>query len=133
MRGRAEGLNLGERGGGAGAVSALLGPREALLLSVQLEAGHSTAFSSEAGLIRGLTVTAEEAGKVVGACDVVAVAGPRDRGGLSTQRAEEGTVEAAGTRGGSFPMPDRAGVAGQDNPELFVSTTEVQLQLKQLI
>ena len=57
-------------GESAGAVSALAGPREALILYAQGEAGQRTAAASEDGGIRGLPGTAEEAGKVAGACDV---------------------------------------------------------------
>ena len=74
---------------------------------------------SEAGLIRGLTVTTAEAGKVAGACAVAAGAGPRVLGGFSTHGAEGGTFATAGIRGGAFPMPSGAGVAGQANPKLL--------------
>ena len=66
-----------QSGVSAGAVSALAGPGKALLLSVQGEAGQRTAAVSESGIIRGMTATAEEAGRLVGACAVVAGAGPR--------------------------------------------------------
>ena len=66
-----------QAGVSAGAVSALALPGEALLLSVQGEAGQRTVAVSESGIIRGMTATAEEAGRLVGACAVVAGAGPR--------------------------------------------------------
>ena len=65
---------------------------------------------------------------MAGACSVVAGAGPRDLGGFSTQRLEGGTVAAAGIRGEAVPIPDGAGVSGQDNPILFGGTTEGRLQ-----
>ena len=80
-------------------MSALAGPGEALLISAQGEAGQRTAAAPEAGLIRGLTETAAESGRVAGACSAVAGVMPRDQGCSSTQRAEGGTVTAACTRG----------------------------------
>ena len=59
-------------------MSALAGPKEVLLLSVQGEAGQRTAAASEARLIRGLTATAAEAGRLAGTGAVVVGAGPRD-------------------------------------------------------
>ena len=88
-----------QAGANAGAVSALAGPGESLLLSAQGDAGQRKAAASEAGIIRSLTATASEAGRVAGACAVVAVAGPRDRVCFSTQKAEVGTVAATHTRG----------------------------------
>ena len=111
-------------GASAGTVSALAGPGEALLISAQGEAGQRTAAVSEAELIRGLTATAAEAGGVAGACAVVAGAGPRDRGGFSTQREEGGTVADAGTRGEAVPMSAGTGLAGWANQKLFVGNTE---------
>ena len=120
-------------GASAGAVSVLAGPREALLLSAQGEAGKRTAGTSEDGLIRGLTLTAPESGRVASARAMVAGAGPRNRGGFYTQRAEGGTVADTGTRGEAVSMPARTGVAGRANPKLFFGTREGRLQLKQLI
>ena len=122
-----------QAGASAGAVNALAGPGEVLILSVKGEAGKRTAAASEAWPIRGLTATTEEAGRVTGACAVLAVAGTRDRGCFYTQRAEGGNVAAARTRGEAVPMPSGAGVAGRSNPKLFVSTTEGQLPFKHLI
>ena len=65
-------------GASAGAVSSLAGTREALLLSAQEEAGQKTAAASETGLIRGLTVTSEKAGREAGTCSVVVGVGHRD-------------------------------------------------------
>ena len=93
-------------------MGALAGPRESLILSVQVEAGQRTAAASEAGIIRGLTATAAEAGRVAGACAVVTRTGLRDQRFFSTQRAEKGTVAAARTKGEAVPMPAGAGVSG---------------------
>ena len=111
-------------------MSALAGPREALLLSAQGEAGERTAATSEARLIRGLTTTVAEAGRAAGAGAVATGAGHRDIGGFSIQRAEGGTAAIAGTRGEEIPMQARTGVAGRDNTNLFVVTSEGGLQSK---
>ena len=113
-----------QAGTSAGAVSALAGSREVLLLSAQRESWQMTAAASESTLQRGLTVTAAISGRVVGAGDVVASAGHMDHGGFYTQRVERGTVVDSGKRGEEVPMPAGAGLAGRDNPKLFVGTTE---------
>ena len=111
-------------GASAGAVSALAGPREALLLSAQGKAEKRTATASEDMIIRGLTVTAAESGRVAGACAVVAGVGPMYQRGFYTQREEGGTVASVGTRREVFPMPSGEVVAGRANPKLFVGITE---------
>ena len=67
-----------QSGASSGAVSVLAGPREAMILYTQGEAGQRTASASEARIIGGLTATLVEAGRVAGAYAVVAGAGPRD-------------------------------------------------------
>ena len=67
-----------QAGVSTGTVISLVGPVESLLLSAQGEAGKREAAASEAGLIRGLTTTVAEEGRMVGACAMVARAGPRD-------------------------------------------------------
>ena len=58
-------------GTSSGAVDELSGPREALLLFAQGEAGQGTAADSEVRLKRGLTANTAEAGKAAGAGAVV--------------------------------------------------------------
>ena len=121
-------------GASAGAVGALAGPREELILSAQGEVGQVTAAVSDAWLVRGLTLTAEGSGRAEGAGAVVKGAEPRYLRGSSTQGgAEGGTAPAEGTREEAIPMQARAVVAGRGNANFFVGTTEGGLQIKKSI
>ena len=61
----------------AGALGALMWPREALLLYKQGEAGQGTAATSDSWIIRGRTATAAESGREAGAGATLEGAGPR--------------------------------------------------------
>ena len=61
----------------AGALGALVGPQEELLLSAQVEAGQRTSAASEAGTIRIRNATAAESGRSTVTDAVVGGAVPR--------------------------------------------------------